>query len=212
VTAEFETLRRTLLDAALPHVPFDGWSRGALLAGARDAGLEPAAVLRAFPRGPIEAIELFSRDADARMLEALERLDLDAMRVRERIATAVRLRLEANAAHREAIRSALSALALPPNAATGARLLYRTVDAIWYAAGDTATDFNFYSKRGLLAAVYGATLLAWLDDQSERFADTWAFLDRRISEVMQVPRLQARVGRLFDTLTDPLRRAAGGSR
>ena len=212
MSAEIQELRRTLLAATLPHVPFDGWTRGALLAGARDAGLEPAAVLRAFPRGPVEAIELFSRDADARMIAALERLDLGALRVRERIATAVRLRLEANAAYREAIRGALSVLALPPHALIGARLLYRTVDAIWYAAGDTATDFNFYSKRGLLAAVYGATLLAWLDDRSEGYADSWAFLDRRISEVLRIPRLQARVGRLFGTLTDPLRRAAGGFR
>ncbi len=212
MSGSIEELRRTLLDATLPHVPFDGWSRGALLAGARDAGLDPAAVLRAFPRGPIEAIELFSYDADARMVDALDRLDLDTMRVRERIATAVRLRLEANAAHREAIRSALSVLVLPPNAATGARLLYRTVDAVWYAAGDTATDFNFYSKRGLLAAVYSATVLAWLDDQSEGFTDTWAFLDRRISEVLQIPRLQARVGKLLGALTDPLRRVAGGLR
>ena len=103
------------------------------------------------------------------------------------------------------MRRALALLALPQHAALGPRLLYDTVDAVWYAAGDTATDFNFYSKRGLLAAVYAATTLYWLDDRSPEAADTQAFLDRRLADVMALPRLGARLRQGFDRLPNPLR-------
>ncbi|HEY9538507.1 MAG TPA: COQ9 family protein [Kiloniellaceae bacterium] len=178
--------RASLLDAALRHVPFDGWTWTALDAGARDLSLAPGEVLRLFPGGPQELIRAFSAAGDRRMLEALEGLDLGAMKVREKIAAGVRCRLEAVAAHREAVRSGLAFFALPQNAAAGLASLYRTVDAIWYAAGDRATDYNFYTKRALLAGVYSSTLLYWLNDRSEGFAATWAFLDRRIGEVLKV--------------------------
>ncbi len=178
--------RRSLLDAALRHVPFDGWTWTAIDAGARELGLDAGEAQRLFPGGPLELIRAFSSEADRHMLEALESLDLDAMKVREKVAAGVRARLEAVAAHREAVRSGLNFFALPQNAPAGLSCLYRTVDAIWYAAGDKATDYNFYSKRALLAAVYSSTLLFWLNDKSEDYAATWAFLDRRISEVLQV--------------------------
>lgn len=200
-----EALRRRLLAAALPHVPFDGWTETALLAAARDIGVSRPLALNAFPGGPAEMIAFYNREADRRMLEALEREDLAALKVRERVARAVRLRLEQNAAHREAIRRGIGFLALPQNAALGARILYRTVDAIWYAAGDRATDFNFYTKRGLLAAVYGATVLYWLNDRSEGFAESWAFLDRRIADAMRAPKLLGRLARLGEALPNPLR-------
>ncbi len=204
-----EALREDLLRATLPHVPFDGWTMASLRAGARDAGLPVADVMRAFPGGPVDAIACHSRLADREMVAALAARDLTVLKVRERIALAVRVRLEQNAADREAIRRSLSVLAMPQNAALAARLLYRTVDAIWYACGDNATDFNFYTKRGLLAGVYGSTLLYWLDDNSEGFVDSWGFLERRISDVMRIPRLQAGFGRLFDRLPNPLRYGAG---
>jgi len=178
--------RRSLLDAALRHVPFDGWTWTAIDAGARELGLDAGEAQRLFPGGPLELIRAFSSQADRHMLEALESLDLDAMKVREKIAAGVRARLEAVAAHREAVRSGLNFFALPQNAPAGLACLYRTVDAIWYAAGDKATDYNFYSKRALLGAVYSSTLLFWLNDKSEGYVATWAFLDRRISEVLQV--------------------------
>ena len=178
--------RRSLLEAALRHVPFDGWTWTALDAAARDLGLQGGEAQRLFPGGPQELIRSFSAEADRQMLEVLEGLDLDSMKVREKVAAGVRARLEAVAAHREAVRSGLTFFALPQNASAGLSCLYRTVDAIWYAAGDRATDYNFYSKRALLAAVYSSTLLFWLNDKSEDYAATWAFLDRRIGEVLQV--------------------------
>jgi ubiquinone biosynthesis protein COQ9 len=199
-----DAVRTAIIDAALPHVPFDGWTQGALQHGAVDAGYEKVMALRVFPGGPIEAIAFWSQLADRRMLAALEQRDLAAMKVRERIASAIRTRLQQSAGHREAVRRALSLLAMPLNAGTGPALLWRTVDAIWYAAGDTATDFNYYTKRGLLAGVYSATVLYWFEDRSEGFANTWAFLDRRIADVMRVPQTLGAIGKRLASLPSPL--------
>lgn len=197
-------LRDAILDAAIAHVPFDGWGREAAIRGAEDIGLDAAAAMRAFPDGARDMIAWHLRQADRRMAEALAEMDLPAMRIRDRIATAVRTRLEQNAPHREAVRKAMAFLALPQNAPMALQALYRTVDEMWFQAGDTATDWNFYSKRALLAGVYSSTVLFWLNDKSEGFADTWAFLDRRIADVMKVPKLQ---GRLSAVLGYPIRRA-----
>jgi ubiquinone biosynthesis protein COQ9 len=199
-----DAVRTAIIDATLPHVPFDGWTQGALQHGAADAGYEKVMALRVFPGGPIEAVAFWSQLADRRMLWALEQRDLAAMKVRERIASAIRARLEQSADHREAVRRALGLLAMPLNAGTGPALLWRTVDAIWYAAGDTATDFNYYTKRGLLAGVYSATVLYWLEDRSEGFANTWSFLDRRIADVMRVPQTLGAIGKRLASLPSPL--------
>ncbi len=180
-----DSLRESLLEASLKHVPFDGWSRTAILAGAEELGVDAALALNAYGDGG-DLLEAFSLRADHRMLEALESLDLDAMKVREKVAAGVRARLQAVDEHRDAVRKGLAFLALPRNAALGLKCLYRTVDAIWYAAGDRATDYNFYTKRLLLSGVYSSTLLFWLNDTSEDSAESWAFLDRRIGEVLKV--------------------------
>ena len=198
-------LREEILLAALPHVPFDGWGQAALNRGAVDAGHDEGDARRLFMGGAVEMIACHSHYADRVMLETLEVLDLDAMKVRERIIAAVRTRLEQNTLHREAVRRGLSLLALPQYAPVATRLLYRTVDAMWYAAGDTSTDYNFYSKRALLAGVYSATLLYWLNDKSDGFEATWAFLDRRVANVLQVPKLMNRASRILEILPDPFR-------
>ena len=200
-----DALREKILLAALPHVPFDGWGQTALNRGAADAGHDDATARRLFQGGAAEMIACHSRYADRIMLEALDTCDLDAMKVRERIITAVRTRLEQNSAHREAVRRGLSLLALPQHAPLATRLLYRTVNAMWYAAGDTSTDYNFYSKRALLAGVYSATLLYWLNDKSAGYEATWAFLERRVADVLKVPKVMARAGRVLDRLPDPFR-------
>ena len=174
-----ETRDRLLL-AALPHVPFDGWTMTALQRAAADEGLDGATAVNAFPGGPAELVAFHSAEADRRLLESLQAMDLASMRVRDRIATAVRLRLEQNAERREAIRRALAFLALPQNGPLALKCLYRTVDAMWYAAGDTSTYYNFYTKRMLLSGVYSSTQLFWLNDDSEGHAETWAFLPDRL--------------------------------
>jgi ubiquinone biosynthesis protein COQ9 len=197
--------RARLLDAALDHVAFDGWSETALRAAAEDTGIPLERALNAFSGGATELIAFHSETADRRMLEALALEPLSDMKVREKAAKAIRLRLEANMRHREAIRTALTALMMPQNAALSARLLYKTVDAIWYAIGDRSTDFNFYTKRGLLAGVYTATLFYWLNDKSEGATATWTFLDRRIAEVMKVPQLLGKLTQFTDRLPFPRR-------
>ncbi len=177
--------RDSLRAATLAHVPFDGWTGRALRAGAADLGLDPELAANAFPGGPAELLEAFSADIDRAMLAQLEARDLKAMKHRQRIAVAVRARFELLAPHREAVRRGLSFLALPRHAALGVKCLYRSVDAIWHAVGDTSTDYNFYTKRMLLAGVYGAALLFWLNDDSEDFSETWGFLDRRLAEVIK---------------------------
>ncbi len=181
-----ETTREKLLLATLPHVAFDGWTLTALRAGAADAGLDAPAWMNAYPGGAAELIAAFSAWADRRALGELEAGDLESLRVRDRIALATRTRLEVLGSHREAVRRGLGFFALPQNAPLGLKCLYRTVDALWYAAGDRATDYNFYSKRLLLAGVLSSTLVYWLDDRSEGHAQTWAFLDRRIDEVLKI--------------------------
>lgn len=202
-------LRDRVLLGMLAHVPLDGWSERSLRAGAADAGLAPEDGVRAFPTGMLEAVEYFCEYGDRRMMEELAKRDLGGLRVRERIAAAVRCRLEVVAGHREAVRRALAFMALPQNAGTASRRTYRTVSAMWYAAGDAATDFSFYTKRALLAGVYAATVLYWLTDDSEGCADTWAFLERRIDDVMAVGRAQGRLGK---RLSDSGRRLAALSR
>ncbi|HWA44825.1 MAG TPA: COQ9 family protein [Hypericibacter adhaerens] len=194
-----------LLKAVLRHVPFDGWSPASLKAGAADLGLDLPKALLLLPGGMAELAERFHAEADRQMLEALAQYDLEALKIRERIALAVRLRLAPWNGDREAVRRLLGFLAQPQEAPRAAKLLYRTVDAIWHGIGDRSTDYNFYTKRALLAGVVSSTALYWLEDKSEGCADTWAFLDRRIADVLKVPQQIARVKKLAAKLPDPVR-------
>jgi ubiquinone biosynthesis protein COQ9 len=195
--------RDRLLLAILPHVTFDGWTDAAFRAGTADCGLETIAFRRFFPGGAGEIIAHFSHWADRQMVAAFGDQETDDLRLRERVTLAVRLRLEALVPHREAVRRTLSVLALPTNAVLAMRSLYGTVDSVWYEVGDRSADFNFYSKRALLAAVVSSTTLYWLDDETEGCGASWAFLDRRIANVMKIPSLTQRVSRLTERLPDP---------
>jgi ubiquinone biosynthesis protein COQ9 len=190
-----EEQRDRLLEAALVHVPFDGWSRRSLFAGAADLGLEPGLARRLFPRMGDDLLVQVERWADRQMLARVG--PLDGLRVRDRIARLVRTRLEVLGPHREAMRRATAARVLPSNGLAACGSLWRTVDLMWSAAGDDARDASYYTKRSLLAAVWASTFLFWLDDRSEDCRDTWAFLDRRIDNVMQIGKVRARFDDLF---------------
>lgn len=230
-SGELPALRRRLLAGMLRHAPFDGWTEKALAAAARDEGVTPAMAAVAFQGGPAEVAEFFNTEADREMAEAVEAAIAQAveapvatfpsadavaagavgmvpvgarsigLKIRERVTLAVRTRLLQHAAQREALRALASFLAMPAHVGLASRSLWRTVDAMWRAVGDTSTDYNYYTKRALLAGVYGSTVLVWLDDSSEGFADTFAFLDRRIGDVMAIERgkarLQQSLGALF---------------
>jgi len=197
--------RDEIMLATLAHAPFDGWTRRALTTGAKDAGFGPEEALLAFPGGIPDLVDHLAVWADGRMLAALAKMDLDAMRVRDRVAAGVRARLQALSPYREAMRRLVSYLAMPQNLPLAGRLTWRTVDAVWYAAGDNASDFNYYTKRGLLAPVLTTTVLYWLNDETEDFADTWAFLDRRIGDALKVPGLKARIEKAFSSFPRPSR-------
>lgn len=181
--------KQRILAAALPHVPFDGWSEATLAAAITDSGAAPALARALFPRGGIDLAVAYHRSGDARMTEAMALADLPALRYRDRVALAVKLRLEA--ADREAVRRGSTLFALPAHAVEGAGLIWGTADAIWTALGDSSRDLNWYSKRATLSAVYGATVLYWLGDTSDGSAATWEFLDRRIENVMQIEKTKA---------------------
>jgi ubiquinone biosynthesis protein COQ9 len=186
-------LKRRLLDAALKHVPFDGFSDAAIARAGEETGADKATLASYFPQGPLSLVEAFSDAADAEMEKRLAEMNLSAMKIRERIAAAVKARLAALKPNKEAARRAAAFLSLPPHAPLMAKLLYKTVDAMWRAAGDTSTDFNFYTKRAILAGVYSSTLLRWFSDQSEDERETDAFLSARIENVMQFEKFKAQV-------------------
>jgi ubiquinone biosynthesis protein COQ9 len=201
-------LRERLADAMGEEAAFDGWSRTAMASAARQLELPVGEADRLFPGGPTQILTYLSERSDLRTVEDMEKEGVANLKVRDRIKQAVRIRLERHGGEREAVRRALGLLSLPFNGPLALKLLYRTVDALWYAAGDTSTDFNFYTKRATLAGVYSSTLLYWLNDRSPGGEATWAFLDRRIDDVMKIEKLKSRLsGR-----TGPTARAAAPRR
>lgn len=205
---DMDAVRDDILLSTLPNVVFDGWSAQAMRDGAQLAGYDAATLQRAFPGGVVEVAEHFGRWTDRRMLEELETHPLDEMKVRDKITLAIQTHFDLLAPHQEAKRRLIAFLALPQNIGLGLTMLYRTVDAMWYAAGDTATDFNHYSKRATLAAVLSAATFYWLDDPSEGRRDTMAFVGRRLKDVMALGRATSsvgKVGQILSHLPSPMR-------
>ncbi|WP_423828188.1 COQ9 family protein [Sphingomonas oleivorans] len=185
---------REALGAILPtHAAFDGWSPAALEASADQLGVPADRARLAFPGGAVQMIDAWFATIDRAMAAAFPPERIATMKIRDRIRALVLFRIEMVAPHREALRRALAILALPTNVAQATRLGWRAADAMWHGAGDRAADFAWYSKRFTLSALYASTLLAFLDDESEHWADTRAFLDRRIEDVMRFERLKARL-------------------
>ncbi|HTG63080.1 MAG TPA: COQ9 family protein [Sphingomicrobium sp.] len=178
-----ETLRRRLALKVGEHAVFDGWTQKAVDSAAAELGIEPAQARLAFPKDAPHMIEAWIEGVDAAMTAHFTPKLVEAMRVSQRIRAMIWFRLETTGPAREAVRSALSILAMPQNVPLALHTGWRSADLMWRLAGDTATDYNHYSKRLILSGVYTATLLAWLDDQSEGWADTAAFLDRRLAGV-----------------------------
>ena len=196
---------RVALGRVLPgHAVFDGWTATALAAAAGELAVPPDRARLAFPGGAAEMIDAWILSADADMTASIE-ARRDGMKVRERIRESIWARLRQAAPHREAVRRAVAILAMPQNAVLAARTLWRTADAIWHAAGDGAADFSHYTKRATVGAVYSATLLVWLNDESEGFAETAAFLDRRIEDVMRFEKAKQRWGRTAGRRPSPAR-------
>ncbi len=190
--AENQSVTEALLDAISIHVAFDGWSKDSFEAAVMDAGVDMADALAACPRGAYDLAIAYHKRGDQMMLARFKTEDLSDLRYSEKIAALVRFRIEA-VGDKEAVRKASALFALPANAGDGAKLIWNTCDLIWNALGDTSDDVNWYTKRATLSGVYGSCVLFWLGDDSEGNADTWAFLDRRIENVMQIEKIKAGV-------------------
>lgn len=172
---------------------FDGWSETARDNAAAVQGIDPALAQLAFADGPMDMIDAWISDVDAVMITAWPKERADALKIRERITQIIRFRFEAVIPYRESLRRAVAIMALPNNMPHASKIAWRTSDLIWRLAGDTATDYNHYTKRMMVSAVYASTLMVFLDDESADFAETWAFLDRRIENVMQIEKTKARI-------------------
>lgn len=184
---------REALGRALPfHAAFDGWSDAALASAADELGVPADRARLAFPGGAMDMIQAWIASADTGMIRAARDQQVPDMPVRNRVRTAIWIRFQQAAPCREAVRRAVAILAMPQNSVAAARTLWQTADAIWRATGDKSAGFSHYSKRATVSAVYSATLLVWLNDESEDFADTSAFLDRRINDVIRVDRIKRR--------------------
>ncbi|MCM8558131.1 COQ9 family protein [Sphingomicrobium sediminis] len=187
-----DATRRKLALAVAENAVFDGWSEAAVVAAADQHDIDHDVAKLAFPKDPAQMVAAWIEAVDAAMEAAFTREEMAGMKVRERIRALIWFRLELAGPAREAVRTGLSILSLPQNLALAAKTAWRSADTMWRMAGDTATDYNHYTKRAILTGVYGSTLYAWLDDDSEGWAETAAFLDRRIDDVMQFEKVKAK--------------------
>jgi len=186
-----EQLRRRLAIGVGENAVFDGWTRQAIDSAAGQLGVDPVQARLAFPKGQAAMIDCYIQEVDRALEASFTPEQLAGMKIRERIRALVWRRLEIMGDAREALRRALAILAMPQNVSLGFGISWRTADLMWRLAGDASTDFNHYTKRMTLGAVYASTLLAWLDDRSEGWKDTSGFLDRRIDDVMRFEKLKA---------------------
>jgi ubiquinone biosynthesis protein COQ9 len=186
-----EDIRRKLALPLGENAVFDGWTEAAVVAAARAQGVEPAQAKLAVPKDQAGKIDLYIRGVDRALADHFTPERLEGLKIREKIRAIVWRRLEIMEPAREAIRRALSILAMPQNVPTGLKIGWRTADVMWRIAGDTSTDYNHYTKRMMLGGVYASTFLVWLDDQTEGWTETGSFLDRRIDDVMKIEKLKA---------------------
>lgn len=192
--------REKILNEAIKIVPFEGWSNKTLIEATLAAKLDKQYARIAFPSGISNLVDFYLRDLDEKMLDKLKTKKFKDLKIREKIALAIRTRLEIAEKEKHVIRKTVSYFSIPCNHFYSIKSIWKTVDAIWYAVGDTSTDFNYYTKRTILAGVYSSTLLYWLSDKSEKHENTWRFLDRRIENVMLINKTKSSFKNCFATL------------
>lgn len=188
-----EELRIALAPDIAASAVFDGWTKDALMAAADMAGCDPDLAKLAFKGGAMEMIEAWITSVDIAMEKAWPPEKLAELKIRERIRTLIAFRLEAVADIDEAVRRALAIMAMPQNLPRALQLGWRTADIMWRLAGDTSTDYNYYTKRTILAGIYSATLAVFVNDDSPGKEKTYEFLDRRIEGVMKFEKVKAQL-------------------
>lgn len=190
-----DEVRAALAPIIARNAAFDGWSKAAVEMAASQAGVDPVIAALAFDGGAMAMIDAWFAHIDTEMIAACPSETLDAMKIRQKITSLVEARLAAMEADRESLRRALSILAMPQNMARAAQLGWRAADHMWRAAGDTSVDYNYYTKRSILAGIYAASLLVFVNDESDNHAETSAFLARRIEGIMRFEKTKARFTR-----------------
>ena len=203
--ASLDELRLALAPALAEAAVWDGWSEAAVRAAAEAEGIDPAAAAFAFSEGPMQMIAAWIGSVDAAMARELPAEKIAALKIRERIRTLVQFRLDHVAPAKEALRRALAVMAMPQNVPTALRLGWSSADAMWRLAGDTASDYNHYTKRMTLGSIYAATLAVFADDKSEDHAETKAFLERRIEGIMKFEKLKAQALKSDEERFSPMR-------
>jgi ubiquinone biosynthesis protein COQ9 len=195
-----DEIREALAPRLAANAAFDGWNDSAVESAAMEIGVDPDIAKLSLKGGPMALIDAWIASVDAEMARRLPPEKLSAMKIRDRITALVATRLDIAAPDREGQRRALAIMAMPQNIPAAARIGWRSADRMWRLAGDTATDFNHYTKRMTLSAVYASTLSVFVNDESEDFAETRAFLDRRIDNVMQFEKVKAQAKTRRDML------------
>ncbi|WP_296679722.1 COQ9 family protein [Novosphingobium sp.] len=203
--ASLDDMRRALAPALAEAAVWDGWTEAAVRSAAAAQGMDPDGAAFAFKDGAMAMIAAWVAAIDADMARVLPPETLAQMKIRERIRTLVQFRLDSAEPHKEALRRALAIMAMPQNAGRALKLGWASADAMWRLAGDTATDYNHYTKRLTLGSIYAATLSVFASDESQGHADTKAFLDRRIEDVMRFEKVKARLLRPREEMFSPTR-------
>lgn len=186
MSMDINTEKQKILEAGLKDVPFDGWTLATFENAAKKNDMDPAMVMALFPRGERDIMDYFGAWADAKMLDALKGIHIEDLKVRARIRMAVEKRIEILSPYKECVQICFKKLLMPQNARLGAKMTWRSADVIWTWAGDDSTDYNKYTKRGLLSGVIGTTMTYWLQDNSGDNTKTYAFLNARIENVLFV--------------------------
>jgi ubiquinone biosynthesis protein COQ9 len=182
-----------LLASILPNVEFDGWSSGAFEQAVIDSGVDTSLVHQIAPRGAIDLAVAFHKKGDELMMLGYKQENFTELKYSEKVMQLIKLRIQASNTHKGAVRKGMSLFALPQNINEGGQLIWKTSDKIWNTLGDKSTDSNWYTKRTTLSAVYSATVLFWLCDDSDEAIDTWNFLNRRIQNVMEIEKAKAKI-------------------
>jgi ubiquinone biosynthesis protein COQ9 len=182
-----------LLASILPNVEFDGWSSGAFEQAVIDSGVDISLVHQIAPRGAIDLAVAFHKKGDELMMLGYKQENFTELKYSEKVMQLIKLRIQASNTHKGAVRKGMSLFALPQNINEGGQLIWKTSDKIWNTLGDKSTDSNWYTKRTTLSAVYSATVLFWLCDDSDEAIDTWNFLNRRIQNVMEIEKAKAKI-------------------
>lgn len=199
---DIQKLRFEILERAMTDIPFDGWTIDVFTKAATDIGHDPAIINAIFPQGIHDTLRCFSNYADDLMIQALHNENVEIIRIRDKIAHAVEKRIECLQPYKDCVRQSAGILAKPQYMRLAASITWNTADKIWNWAGDTATDYNRYTKRGLLGGVISSTMLYWLQDQSEHSQQTKSFLNRRIENVLFIGKTASPIIKPFASLVE----------